>query len=224
MKVHNISRRFHFEFFILFSVSVFCLSLWETARSHLSVAQIDKQITKQTMPQREISNLDHLTSLLSSDGISVDETALLPARVNQSRTVRARWKSPDKSSSEKPFTTEPAQEGSLSLLEIKPNRGGLARQRSLELSPTQVLIVMVNQNDQVLWWDLMPDPRLLRAETADAEGFIGGKTLYSPSAEMLISYPADEMITQLRFYHPNWDGQSYSLQPIGNLFLAESAK
>ncbi|MGI8641218.1 MAG: hypothetical protein ACR2MG_14880 [Pyrinomonadaceae bacterium] len=190
----------------------------------MSAAQSDKQITKQILPQSEISNIENLTSLLSSNGISVDKAALLPARVNQSRTVRARWKSAGTASLKQPFTTEMAQEGSLSLLEIKPNRGGLARQRSLELSPTQVLVVMVNQNNQVLWWDLMSDPRLLRAETADANGLISGKTLYSTNAELLVSYPADETITELRFYHPDWDGQSYSLKLIGNLFVASAAK
>lgn len=224
MKIHNITRRFRLRFFLIFFVSVFCLSLWETARFNLSVAQSDKQITKPKKPQREISNLNRLTSLLSSDGIGVDETTLLPARVNQSRTVRVRWKSADISSLEKPFISEMAQETLLSPLEIKFNRGSLARQRSLELSPTQVLVVMVNQNNQVLWWDSMPDPRLLRAETADAEGFISGKTLYSTNAEMLVSYPADKAISELRFYHPAWDGQSYSLKPIGNLFLDSTAK
>lgn len=224
MKIHNIIRRFRLGFFFLIFVSVVCWSLWGSTLSRLNIAQNDKQITKQIMPQRDISNLNDLTLLLSSDGISVDKATLLPPRVNQSRTIWARLKSADSSSLKKPFTTEMAQENSLSLLKMKTSQGKLTRQRSLELSPNQVLVVMVNHNNQVLWWDLIPDPRLLRAETADTEGFISGRTLYNPNAEILVTFPLDKAITELRFYHPDWDGQSYNLQSIGNLFLASAAK
>jgi len=223
MRIYNIGRWLRLGFF----VSVFCFSLWGTAILRLNIAQSDEHITKQTIqkiPQRESSNLDQLTSLLSGDGISVDNATLLPSRVNQSRTVLARWKTTDTFSSEKPFTTEMAQEGTLSLLKIKSNQGSLARQRSLEFSTTQILIVMLNQNNQVLWWDLMPDPRLFRAETADTKGYISGEMLYRTNVEMLVSYPLDNAITELRFYRPDWDGQSYSLRSIGNLFVASITK
>lgn len=224
MKVHNISRRFRLGFFVFLVAFVICLSLSGTIRSRLSIAQSDKQITKQMMPQREISNLKHLTELLTSEGISLDERVLLPSRVNQSRTILARWKSADISSLEKPFTDDMTQEGLLSPLEIKSNKGALMRQRSFELSPTQILVVAVNQNDQALWWNLMPDPRLVRAETIDAAGNFSGKMIYRNSVEMLVSFPSDDAITELHFYHPNWNGQSYSLESIGNFSLSSVQK
>lgn len=219
MKNNKSSHPIRLVFFIVLIVSLACLSLWGTASFRLSVAQNDEQITKLTVPQREVSNLNRLKPLLLSDGISTDETILLPARVNQSRTILVRWESAGISSLEKQFTTEVGQRGSLSLLKIKPNQGSLTRQRSFELSPNELLIVMVNQNNQMLWWDLTPDPRLLRAESADAAGNLSGKTLYRAGMEMLVSYPSDEKIAELRFYHPSWDGQSYSLESIGNLPL-----
>lgn len=224
MRTHNISRPIRLGFFIILFISLICLSLWGTARFRLSTtAQSDKQVKKQTMPQREISNLNQLESLVSSNDITVDENALLPARVNRSQTILVRLESSNPSISEKPFATELHQEGELSLLEIKPNQGRLSRQRSFEPSQNEVLIVMVDRNNQVLWWDSVPDPRLLRAESADAAGNISGQTFYLKSAVMPVSYPADERITELRFYHPSWDGESYSLQSIGNLSLASSA-
>lgn len=224
MKNNKGSNPIRLGFFIVLIFSLACLSLWGTANFRLSIAQSDKQNTKLTVPQREVSNLSRLKSLLLSDGIIADEKILLPARVNQSQTILVRLESADMSSSEKQFTTEIAQEGSLSLLDIKLNKGSLTRQRSFEVSPTQVLVVMVNQNNQMLWWDTMPDPRLLRSESADATGNLNGKTLYRTSAVMPVSYPSDEGITDLRFYHPNWDGQSYSLKSIGSLYLASAAK
>lgn len=224
MKNNKIRHPVCLGFFAVLFVALICLTLWGTSSFRSSLAQSGKQITKQTMPQREISNLNHLTSLLSINGISTDETVLLPVRVNQSRTILVRWESVDMSSSEKQFTTEIAQEGLLSLLKTKSNQGSLTRQRSFELSPNQVLVVMINKNNQMLWWDLKPDPRLLRSESADAAGNISGKTLYLTSAEMPVSYPSDERIAELRFYHPSWDGQSYSLKSIGNLFLASAGE
>lgn len=224
MKAHNGNHQTHLGFFVVLFVSLICLSLWGIARFPSSSAQSNSQIKKQTSPQREISILSKLESLVSSDAVTVDETVLLPPRTNQSRTILVHLKSADNSSSETPFTTEIIQTSELSLIELKPNRGGLSRQRSFEPSENEVLIVMLDQNNQVLWWDSIPDPRVLRAETADDAGNISGQTFYLKSAVMPVSYPADERITELRFYHPKWNGQSYSLESIGNLSLASAAK
>ena len=225
MKTHNTSRQVRIGFFLFLFVSLICLSLWGTVRFHSSItAQSGEQMKKPVMSPREISNLNRMTSLLASDNITVDETVLLPSRANRAQSILVRWESADASSSEKPFTTETDRESSLSLLEVKSNGGGLSRQRSFEPSSNEVLILMLNQNNEMLWWDSIPDPRIVRAESADAAGNISGQTFYLKSAVMPVSYPADERITELRFYHPAWNGETYSLQSIGNLSLGSTAK
>jgi hypothetical protein len=42
-----------------------------------------------------------------------------------------------------------------------------------------------------------------------------GQVIYRESAEFSISFPDDESIAELRLYHPDWDGQKFSLTPVG---------
>jgi hypothetical protein len=97
---------------------------------------------------------------------------------------------------------------------------GLARQRRLELSPQQILVVSLDKKQRVLWWSLENDPRLLRLETSDESGRLsGGNVIYQNDAELLVSLPADSAITDVRLYHPNWDGSKFQLEAIGSLEL-----
>ena len=195
-------------------------ALWQTAGSRLIFAQSrEAQTAKRIMPSREASILDSLSALLSSDGVSVQETVLLPSRVADSHTVRVRLESTDQALAGNDFLTGMPQDSSLSLLDLKAGKGALARQRFLELSPTQILVIAVNQNKQTLWWDLLPDPRLFNAETADDTGKLSGQMLYRTTAETLVAYPADKAITELRFYHPDWNGQTYQMQSLGSMAL-----
>lgn len=196
------------------------LALWQTAGSRVIFAQSrEAQTAKRIMPAREAATLNSLSALLSSDGVSVQEMVSLPSRVADSHTVMVRLESTEQALAENDFLTGMPQDSSVSLLDLKAGKGALARQRSLELSPTQILVVAVNKNKQTLWWDLLPDPRLFNAETADDTGKLSGQMLYRTTAETLVAYPADEAITELRFYHPDWNGQTYQLQLLDNLAL-----
>ena len=164
-------------------------------------------------------NINQLNALLESDGISFLDAALLPMNVEKSQTFLVRIKSESNSMSSG-FSAQMTAKTDFSLLETKRNSGALARQRVMEFSPTQILIVAINDKNQVLWWSLQPDPRLFRAETSDDAGRLSGKTLYRNDAEMLVSLPTDETITEARFYHPAWNGKNaYNLEQIGSLTL-----
>jgi hypothetical protein len=169
------------------------------------------------MPQiinKEAMNIRKLNSLLESDGVRVDDAALLPTQIEQSKTIQVRLQA----SGANDFSEQMAETADVSLLKIKNDSGALARQRVLELSPTLILVAAVNDQKQVLWWNLQPDPRVFRADSVDAENHVTGKTLYRNSADMLVSLPIDKAITELRFYQPVWDGKSaYSLRRIGSL-------
>jgi hypothetical protein len=220
VKNHHAESYFRAGIFIALLLGVGCLIVWETtARSPIFAQSRDEKTTKRTPPSRDNSNLVLLNSLLLSEGVSVRENVLLPSRVENSTAVLVRLESDEKALLKNGFLAQMPQKNSLSLLERHPDKGGLARQRSLELSPQQILVVAVDQNKQTLWWSLMPDPRVFHAEAADDSGKLSGQTLYRPSADMLVAYPADKAITELRLYHPNWDGARYDLLSLGNLVV-----
>lgn len=93
--------------------------------------------------------------------------------------------------------------------------GGLPKQRSAELSPTQVVVVALDSEGRMLWCGLVADPRLLRAEVPGPGGELTGRVVYKESAEFVVHYPDDEAVSEIRLYHPDWDGQKFSLALVG---------
>jgi len=174
-----------------------------------------------TAPIAEANNNSLLKTLLAGENLSYDEQILLAPRVGKSQTLQVRLTSQDAASKDAVSTRKP-DNTEVFLQQLKTSNEGLARQRSLELSPTQILIVALNEKRQVLWWNLQADPRILRLETADDTGRLsGGDIVYQNDAELLVSLPADERIVALHFYHPDWDGSAFQLELIGNLDISK---
>ncbi|MGB7068865.1 MAG: hypothetical protein WBD22_05175, partial [Pyrinomonadaceae bacterium] len=97
--------------------------------------------------------------------------------------------------------------------------GQVARSRTLELSPSLILVAAISARVELKWWTTLPDPRIVRAETSDERGLLRGKTVYRESAELLVSYPSHDSITALRFYSPRWIGHRYQLDLIGEIMF-----
>jgi hypothetical protein len=93
--------------------------------------------------------------------------------------------------------------------------GGLPKQRSAELSSTQVVVVALDAEGRMRWCGLIIDPRLLRAEWPGPDGELTGQVLYKESAEFVVQYPDDDAVAEVRLYHPDWDGQKFSLELVG---------
>lgn len=179
---------------------------------------------KQKMNVRENFAAANLASLLSGQGISLDDTAILPARVENSQTILIRLESPGQLSPESDFTSQFPRNSALTLIENKESGAGLARQRNFELSPNQILIIAVNKDKQALWWHLQSDPRIVRAEAGDEAGKLSAHPIiYRNAAEMLVAIPSDDAITEIYFFHPNWNGQTFDLEKIGSLPLSPDA-
>ncbi len=137
----------------------------------------------------------------------------------KTRTLQIRLTNQQASEKNEFYADKPVNTG-VSLYKSKISGEGLARQRRLELSPQQILIVSLDSKQRVLWWSLENDPRLLRLETSDESGRLsGGNVIYQNDAELLVSLPADSAITDVRLYHPNWDGSKFQLEAIGSLEL-----
>ena len=177
--------------------------------------------TGRIAPAGEAINNSHLKTLLAGDNLQFDETAMLSPQVEKSQTLLIRLKN-QQSASNDSLSNTPSGKSELFLQQIKNSSQGVARQRSLELSTTQILIVALNEKQQVLWWNLQTDPRILRLETADDAGRLSNPdVIYRDETDLLVSLPDDETITETRFYHPNWDGREFSLELIGSLSIAK---
>lgn len=200
------------------SVALASLGLAEAVKKSQAVKPVATEA--QTISMRESMNRDRLATLLSAVGVTVEETARLSSRAESSRQILLSWNAPvEGRSPSAAFTEQEPAGGVLSVVKSRKLEQGLSLPRAFELSPTQVLVVAVNESQQLRWWSLMPDPRILRAETSDDAGNLSGQTLYRSKADFIVAVPDDQTITEVRLYHPRWNGTEFSLESLGAIRL-----
>jgi hypothetical protein len=102
----------------------------------------------------------------------------------------------------------------VSIVEDKKRSGTLPRHRSLELSPAHILIAAVDATNKLRWWSIMPDPRLVRSETQTPTGELRGENYYASNVTLVVAFPDDPEIANLRFYHPDWNGTDFDLKSL----------
>lgn len=201
-------------FAVYFGVSAGISSLSSEAQGETTRTEIDGKMSVSFY--RTNMSFKNLTTLLAGENVNFDEAKILPNRADASSIIRVKLETPGASAAESEFSEAKPETSIIQLVDSKKS-SALTRQRNFELAPTQILIVSLNAERQLLWWDLQPDPRIFRAETADADGNLSGKTLYRNDVEMLVNVPAAKGITELAFYSPVWDGKNYTLKLIGSL-------
>ncbi len=106
-----------------------------------------------------------------------------------------------------------------SLIEARETSGPLPRQRMPELSKDQILIVILDRQEEQKGWLLIPDPRVVRAESPGPNGELSGEVLYRSSADFLVPVPSDLLPATLRIYQPHWTGEVFLLNLLGTLAL-----
>lgn len=191
------------------------LRLAEAARlapGQASLAQADA-----TDAAREARVKTQLETLLSPVGIRIGEM-ISPAPADTVREVRIQWEAYPGA----PLVVAPGQQPSGPTFTVSDQRiikGGLTRQRSLEMSSTQMLVVAVNAIGQLKAWTLITDPRLLRVETPTAANELKGQVLHHSTPDFLVAIPNDPEIVELRFYHPEWTGKEFVLELLGSSAL-----
>ena len=169
-----------------------------------------------TEPQGEKIARNKLASLLAPEGIQVrSRPEALEAETY--RELRVHWETKTQPETTIPAEASRAPSGTLTVKHFKVASGHLQRLRSLELATTQILVIALDANSNLLWWHLLTDPRLLRAETVGATGEITGRLSYLPQIDFSIAYPDDPTITELRFYQPEWTGEDFRLRSLGTL-------
>lgn len=141
---------------------------------------------------------------------SVDES-LLEVRVHWAVDAGIR-------SSNSPYSTPSSTREKYSLVESRLTRGPMPRQRMPELSSDQILVVATDEQGEQSGWTLIPDPRIIRAESPGPDGELSGQVLHLSSAEFLVPVPAVSAAA-LRFYQPFWTGTRFSLILLGALAL-----
>ena len=144
----------------------------------------------------------------------------LPEAAAQSiQEVRVRWQA---YSGPPPRAVVPGTEQALNVFTLVERRrvaGRVKRQRSPEFSANQIAVVAVDDQGQVVDWQLVGDPRIIRAELPGPTGELQGQVLHRTEAEFLITLPDEPAIKAIRLYHPRWVGTSYVLDPVGTVPL-----
>ena len=172
---------------------------------------------------REARAAAPLRRLLEPFGITVAKT--LTTSAGGWRQVHLSWDRPGRAvraGDEAPFTRKLAALGERSLTEAP------TRPRSLELGAGQILVVAVDAKQQLRSWSIVADPRLLRAETTDAQGHwihakspgvLAGGVGQRASARFSFEIPSGQGVTQIQVFEPRATGDEVDVELIATLAL-----
>jgi len=178
---------------------------------------VQSQRTPVEKNRRETVQQEQLKRLMSKVGVDVVEIAARNDQPATYRELKINWADSTKSTTELRSAVNSEQQTSpqkVSVVEDKKRSGTLPRHRSLELSSTHIFIAAVDATDKLRWWSIMPDPRLVRGETQTPTGELRGENYYVSNVTLLVAFPDDPEIANLRFYHPVWNGTDYDLKPL----------
>lgn len=168
---------------------------------------------------REALQREQLQRLLSRVGVDVPAAEARAAKPQTYRELKIRLAETAKSNETKPVlnTQEQMQAPSAAIVEDKRLAGVLPRSRSLELSPTHIFVAAVDATNKLRWWSVMPDPRVVRSETQSPTGELRAEDYYVSNVTLVVAFPDDPDIANLRFYHPVWNGTDFDLKPLTNV-------
>ena len=113
----------------------------------------------------------------------------------------------------------PAPQATFGPAQRRRMAGTVSRRRSVELSSDQVVISALNARGEELFRDVTPDPRILRSEGPGPNDELTGVVLYHANAEFLINVPDDPEISEIKLYHPRWNGRVFDLEEIAAIRL-----
>lgn len=96
----------------------------------------------------------------------------------------------------------------------RPPGPPLVRERDPQLAADRLVVVAVDAAGTSIDWRIVPDPRIVRAETPDATGLLSGTVLMYPDVELRVALTASPDTRELRVYQPRWTGEAWVLEPI----------
>jgi len=146
-------------------------------------------------------------------------SAVSSASAQGIQELRFRWDAPASSGAPAEGAAAAPPPSAFTLLGRQRAHGPLPRQRNPELSPDHVVVVAEDAHGRMLDWQVVADPRVLRAEFPGPTGQLSGQRLRQPSAEFMITIPDDPDLAVLRLYRPRWTGRGFALDPLGSVPL-----
>lgn len=200
---------------------VAAITVFISAKYKAIAQKDDDRSARSSQPVREVNadrqkaTAERVEEMLKGSGITFDRSSIDGGQRNASKVYHLRLETNGISGQ-----LESARPSVNSLrIESKPlaRQGAIRQQRSFELSEFDIVVFAVNSADKVVWWEIKPDPRVVRAETSDADGRLHGSTLYRQSPDLLVAVPADRSIERLYLFSPVWDGNRFSLEGLGSI-------
>ncbi len=94
--------------------------------------------------------------------------------------------------------------------------GPLPLDRNPELSADQLVAVGTTSSGAALSWQLLRDPRVVRAEHPGPDGVLTGDVLMRADVQLVIALPDMPQLTDVRLYQPHWDGARWRLDLIAS--------
>jgi len=96
------------------------------------------------------------------------------------------------------------------------------RQRSAEISRDHLLILVLDRERTVRYWQIVLDPRLVRGEFPDAAGNLRKTEFYRADAEVEVSVPDAVDAAEIRILAPSWPAGELLLTPVASVALSGS--
>jgi hypothetical protein len=169
--------------------------------------------------EQPASSKQRLTKLMTAVGVRVEEQSLLDTtQTYQELRLHLTGSAKTGLSAEELRS----QQLAVTLLGTDKRTGALARQRSFELASDHLLLVTVTRDTRLRWFSLVPDPRILRAERPGPNGQLTGEVIFQPNLDYTFNIPDDNESTELRLYHPRWNGQEFALVLLGTIPLKKN--
>jgi hypothetical protein len=174
----------------------------------------------QADPSRPDKVNTQLERLLSPHAVVVDGTILQSGQGSQEIRLRLPGTLAVAQPSGTPALAQPAgrqQPASLTLLQRVTKGRPMARLRSLDLAPDTLLAVGVDAQKKLRSWAVIPDPRIIRAESPGPDGVLRGRILTVDQPEFSITIPNDSSIVEVRLFEPRWTGREFVLTHIARV-------
>jgi hypothetical protein len=112
--------------------------------------------------------------------------------------------------------------GTFTLLGQVRFAGAPRRERQPEPSANDLVIVVQDSTGRDLDWRIIPNPRLIRAETPDQNGVLSGRVIERDQVELLVYIPDVAGADRIQIFSPVWNGKDYTLDPLGQLTIGSS--
>jgi hypothetical protein len=150
---------------------------------------------------------------------AASDLALIPiASAAQTQEFTIRWTPyPGTTGAIVPGGAPPAAE--FAIVQRRAVPGPLPRERKPQLSADQLAAIAVDAMGREVDWQLIKDPRVIRAERPGPDGQLTGQVLHRPETELLLTLPANGTVVEIALYEPSWTGESYVLRYLGAIPL-----